>query len=93
MGDLDAAEASYRRVQQDRAGLASVQAALDALARDRRHLVMVREAEEALKRGDLATAEAKARAVLAENGSQRGARTVMRTWRERRAQAGSAEPR
>ena len=93
MGDLDAAEASYRRAQKIAPGSASVQAALDALARDRRHLVVVREAEEALKRGDLATAEAKARAVLAENGSQRGARAVMRIVGERRAQAASAEPK
>jgi general secretion pathway protein D len=51
-GDLEAAEASYRRAQNIAPGSASVQAALDALARDRRHLAVVREAEEALKRGD-----------------------------------------
>jgi general secretion pathway protein D len=54
---------------------------------------VVREAEEALKRGDLAAAEAKARAVLAENSSQRGARAIMRVVAERRAQAASAEPK
>ena len=92
-GDFDAAEASYRRAQRVAPGSASVQAALDALARDRRHLAMMREAEEALKRGDLASAEAKARAVLAENSSQRGARAMMRVVAERRAQAASAEPK
>ena len=51
-GDLDAAEASYRRAQRVAPGSASVQAALDALARDRRLLAVVREAEDALKRGD-----------------------------------------
>jgi general secretion pathway protein D len=92
-GDFAAAEASYRRAQNIAPGSASVQAALDALARDRRLLGVVREAEEALKRGDLATAEAKARAVLAENSSQRGARVVMRIVAERQAQAASAEPK
>ncbi len=92
-GDFDAAEASYRRAQRVAPGSASVQAALDALARDRRHLAMMREAEEALKRGDLASAEAKARAVLAENSSQRGARAMMRVVAEQRAQAASAEPK
>ena len=92
-GDLDAAEESYRRAQRVAPGSATVQAALDALARDRRLLAVVREAEDALKRGDLATAEAKARAVLAENSSQRGARAIMRVVAERRAQAASAEPK
>jgi general secretion pathway protein D len=92
-GDLDAAEASYRRALAAAPGSASVQAALDALARDRRHLVVVREAEEALKKGDLATAEARARAVLAENAGQRSARAIMRAVAERRAQAASAEPK
>ena len=91
-GDIDAAEATYRRVLQFDPGNAQAQAGLAAIARDRRHVAMVREAEEALKRGDYATAEAKARAVLAENSSQRGARTVMRTVSERRAQAGNAAP-
>jgi tetratricopeptide (TPR) repeat protein len=54
-GDLDAAEASYRRALKAAPGSASVQSALDVLARDRRHLALVREAEAALKQGDLAT--------------------------------------
>jgi general secretion pathway protein D len=92
-GDIDAAEATYRRVLQFDPGNAQAQAGLAAIARDRRHAATVREAEEALKRGDYATAEAKARAVLAENSSQRGARAVMRTVSERRAQSESAGPK
>ncbi len=91
-GDLDAAEAAYRRVLQFDPGSAQVQAGLAALARDRQHLVLVREGDEAMKRGDYAAAEAKARAVLAENSQQRGARTLMKTVAERRAQRESAAP-
>jgi general secretion pathway protein D len=91
-GDLDAAEAAYRRVLQFDPGSAQVQAGLAALARDRQHLVLVREGEEAVKRGDYATAEAKARAVLGENSQQRGARALMKTVAERRAQRDSAAP-
>ncbi|HTO47433.1 MAG TPA: secretin N-terminal domain-containing protein [Burkholderiales bacterium] len=92
-GDSDAAEATYRRVLQFDPGNAQAQAGLAAIERDRRHAATVREAEQALKRGDYATADAKARAVLAENSSQRGARAVMRTLSERRAQAESAAPK
>jgi general secretion pathway protein D len=92
-GDFDAAEASYRRAQRVAPGSTLVQAALDALARDRRHLATVREAEEALKRGDIATAEARARAVLGENSGHRGARAVMKRVAERRAQTETAAPK
>src|SRR4029450_11870902 len=78
-GDIDAPEATYRRVLQFDPANAQAQAGIAAIARDRRHAAAVREAEEALKRGDYATADAKARSVLAENSSQRGARAVMRT--------------
>jgi general secretion pathway protein D len=92
LGDLDGAEASLRRALRIDPGSAIVQAGLDGIARDRRHLALVREAEEALKRGDLATAEARAREVLAENSSQRGARAVMKALAERRAEARTAAP-
>ena len=91
-GDLDGAEASFRRALQLNPGSPAAQGGVDAVARDRRHLALVRDAEEALKRGDLATAESKARAVLAENSSQRGARAVMKAVAERRAQAQTAAP-
>jgi general secretion pathway protein D len=91
-GDLDGAEASFRRALQLDPGSPMAQGGVDAVARDRRHLALVREAEEALKRGDLAAAESKARMVLVENSSQRGARAVMRTVAERRAQVETAAP-
>jgi len=92
-GDLDAAEAAYRRVLKFNPGNAQAQAGLAGVARDRQHLALVREAEEALKRGDYASAEVKVRAVLAENSSQRGARTLMKTIADRRAQLETATPR
>jgi general secretion pathway protein D len=91
-GDLDAAEAVYQRVLKLDPGAVLAQGGLDAVARERRHLARVREAEEALKAGDLAAAEQHARAVLAENSSQRGARSVMKAVSERRIQAEAAAP-
>ena len=92
-GDLDAAEASFRRVLKVNPGNAQAQAGLAGIARDRQHLALVREAEEALKRGDFAGAEAKVRVVLAENSSQRSARTLMKTIADRRAQVETATPK
>jgi general secretion pathway protein D len=91
-GDLDGAEASFRRALRIDPGSPAAQGGVDAVARDRRHLALVRDAEEALKRGDIATAESKVRAVLAENSSQRGARAVMKAVAERRAQVQTAAP-
>ena len=91
-GDLDGAEASFRRALKLDPGSPAAQGGIDAVARDRHHLALVRDAEDALKRGDLATAESRARAVLAENSSQRGARAVMKAVAERRAQVQTAAP-
>lgn len=91
-GDLDTAEAVYRRALRLDPGSTVAQGGLDAVARDRRHIARVREAEEALKRGDLTAAEQHARAVLAENSLQRGARVVMKIVAERRIQAETAAP-
>ncbi len=91
-GDLDGAEASFRRALRIDPSSPVAQGGLEAVARDRRHLALVHEAEEAFKRGDFATAESKARAVLAENSSQRSARAVMKAVAERRAQLQTAAP-
>src|SRR5215470_12572165 len=91
-GDFDAAEADYRRALRLDPTSPTAQAGLDLLARERRWLARVREAEDALKRGDLAAAEKYARAVLAENSTHRGARAVMRAVIERRAQTEMAAP-
>jgi general secretion pathway protein D len=91
-GDLDSAEASFRRALKIYPGSPAAQGGVDAVARDRRHLALVRDAEEALKRGDLAAAEASARAVLAENSSHRGARAAMKAVGERRARIQTAPP-
>jgi general secretion pathway protein D len=90
-GDLDAADTVYRRVLQLDPGASLAQGGLDSVARDRRHAARVKEADEALQRGDLNTAEKHARGVLAENSTHRGARAIMKAVGERRAPA-EAEP-
>ena len=88
MGDLDMAEGGYRRALNLDPSSPMARTGLDAVARDRRLATQARDAEAALQRGDLATAESLARAVLAENSSQRAARAVMRSITERKAGAG-----
>jgi general secretion pathway protein D len=90
-GDLDGAEARYRRALGLDPTSNIVQAGLEAIGRDRRLAVRARDAEAALQRGDLAAAEAGARAVLAENSGQRTARAVMRAVADRK-QAQPLEP-
>jgi general secretion pathway protein D len=91
-GDLEGAEARYQRALRLDTGSPLARAGLEAADRDRRLAARSREASQALKRGDTAAAERIARAVLAENSSQREARAVMRAIAEQQAQAQAAEP-
>ncbi|MFM9888670.1 MAG: secretin N-terminal domain-containing protein [Burkholderiales bacterium] len=91
-GDYDGADAAYgRALRMDRSSN-QAQAGLDANNRDRRLALQVRAGDEALVRGDIATAEKLARSVLAENATQRGARTLMKAVVERRGQADTDTP-
>lgn len=92
-GDLDTAEARYRRAQQLDPSARHAQAGMEAVTRDRRHAVAVRGAEEAVKRTDFDAAERLAREVLAENSTQRGARAVIKTVAEHAARSRVSEPR
>ena len=91
-GQWEAAEALYRRMlgidpQNPRAN-----AALAGLSMERRHRGMLAEAEELLKKGSSAPAEAKVRGVLAENGTNREAQFLLRRIEERLLRAAASGP-
>ncbi|HEV3007644.1 MAG TPA: secretin N-terminal domain-containing protein, partial [Burkholderiales bacterium] len=91
-GQLDAAQAAYVRAQRFEPENANAKAGLEAVARDRASLSLVREAEDAFKRGDLDAALAKAREVLESNPSQREARAMVRKVEERKVKAEATSP-
>jgi general secretion pathway protein D len=91
-GDVAAAEQLFQRALRVDPGSVLARNGLDALVRDRRSIVLAAEAEEALKAGRLADAEAKARAALSGNSGNRAARTVLRQIADRQAQAQAAPP-
>jgi general secretion pathway protein D len=90
-GDVAAAEQLFQRALRVDPGSVIARNGLDALVRDRRSIVLAGQAEEALKAGRLAEAEAKAKAALADNPGNRAARTVLRQVADRQARA-QAEP-
>jgi len=91
-GAIDAAEAAYQRAQRFDPDSANAQAGLDAVARDRASLSVVKEAEEAFKRGQADQAYEKAKQVLAANPSQRDAKAIVRKVEEQRVKAEATSP-
>jgi general secretion pathway protein D len=91
-GDTAMAEELFQRALRVDPGSAIARNGLDALLRDRRSIILAAEAEEALKAGRIAEAEAKARAALADNPGNRAARTVMRRIADRQARSVSEAP-
>jgi len=89
-GQLDAAETAYQKAQRFDADNANVKAGLAAVARERASLSVVREAEEAYKRGELDTALNKAKEVLQANPTQRDARAIVRKVEEQKMKAEQA---
>ena len=86
-GQLDAAETAYQKAQRFDADNANVKAGLAAVARERASVSVVREAEEAYKRGELDTALNKAKEVLQANPTQRDARAIVRKVEEQKMKA------
>lgn len=82
---LDAAEAAWRRVSQADGGNARARDGLAEIAAARRHQGMLVDAEMLLKKSDAATAELRARTVLAENPSHAGARALLSRLLEQEA--------
>jgi general secretion pathway protein D len=85
-GRLDAAEAAWRRVLQTDGGNPRARDGLAEIAAARRHQAMLVEAETLLKKNDAATAELRARTVLAENPSHADARALLSRLQEQEAQ-------
>ena len=67
VGDLDVAEAAYRRVLAIESGSARAQRGIDGVEGDRRHAQLVAQAQQDLKNGDLEQADGRLRSVLAED--------------------------
>src|SRR6185503_8045996 len=91
-GNIDAAEAAYQRAQRFDPDNNNAQAGLDAVARERATQGQVREAQEAMKRGDTDGALAKAKAVLETNPTQRDARAIVRKVEEQQVKAEAMSP-
>ena len=91
-GQLDAAETAYQKAQRFDADNANVKAGLAAVARERASVSVVREAEEAYKRGELDTALNKAKEALQANPTQRDARAIARKVEEQKMKAEQTSP-
>jgi len=91
-GQPNEAVAAYTRVLKMDPANGRAQTGLAAAEADKRHQVWVSEGEARMAKGDAAGAEARARAVLAENAANRGARQLMRRVTEQQAQQASASP-
>lgn len=91
-GQLDAAETAYQKAQRFDADNANAKAGLAAVARERASLSVVREAEEAYKRGDLDSAANKAKEALQVNPAQRDARSILRRVEEQKMKAEQTSP-
>jgi general secretion pathway protein D len=91
-GQLDAAETAYQKAQRFDADNDNVKAGLAAVARERASLSVVREAEEAYKRGELDTALNKAKEMLQANPTQRDARAIVRKVEEQKMKAEQTSP-
>lgn len=92
-GQVDAAEAQYRRALRLDPTAPTALAGLEALARMRRHGELMTQAEAALRNGDLATAERITRTVLAADSAHPRARVVMKTLSDRRSAGDAVPPR
>lgn len=92
-GNLDTAEAQYRRALRLHPSAPGAQTGLEIIDRLRRNAFMMVEAEEALRKGDAANAERIARKVLETDSSNPRARAVMKSVADRRTAADALPPR
>ena len=92
-GLYDEAETAYRNALEHAPANARAQGGLEALRSERRHRALLAEAQALLEKGELTAAHAKARAVLAENSTQREALALVRAVERRNARAALDSPR
>ncbi|HEU4644468.1 MAG TPA: secretin N-terminal domain-containing protein, partial [Burkholderiales bacterium] len=92
-GLYDEAETAYRRALELAPANARAQSGLEALGMERRHRALLAEAQALLEKDQGAAALAKARAVLAENSTQREALELVRAVERRNARAALDSPR
>ena len=83
-GAIDQAELAYQTVQKFDPENERAQAGLDAVAKERAVLVQVKEAQEALKKGETDKAYASAKEVLSTNPAQKDARSIVRKVEEQK---------
>ncbi|MEO8007879.1 MAG: secretin N-terminal domain-containing protein, partial [Betaproteobacteria bacterium] len=87
LGKSEDAEPFYTRVLSLDPGNTRAQAGLAAVKMELRHRAIIAEARTRLEAGDLDGAQARMRAVQAENPQQRDARAIMRSIEEQRTKA------
>lgn len=90
-GNLDQAEQNYQRVLNIRASSERAREGLGAVDLERRHIVLVNQAKEALAHGDVDGAEKIVRGVLADNPMQSEARQLIKALSEQIARAEMSE--
>lgn len=86
-GQLDAADAAFRRALDVIAGYPRAVQGLRQVEIDRRHRLQLQQADELVKKGELAGAETLVRIVLAQNPGQPQARKLLKDIEQRRAAA------
>jgi general secretion pathway protein D len=92
-GAFDQADVAYNEVLRYEPENARAKAGLASLVFDRKHQVLLAEAEAALKAGDEKLALEKARSVLAENPSSRPAKSLIRKVEQKEVRAESMSPK
>lgn len=91
-GQLDEAEVVYRRLQGIDASNVRARAGLAEIEADRRHKVLIGDADALFKKGDIDGAHDKLRAVLQENPNSREAANLQRRIDEKAQREVSATP-
>jgi general secretion pathway protein D len=93
VGEWDKAEESYNKVLRFEPDHARAKTGLAAVAADRKSQAIMAEAEAALKAGNEKLALEKARSIIADSPSHRGARTLVRKIEQKEVKAEAMSPK
>jgi len=91
-GAVDQAEVAYQTAQRFDPANERAQKGLDAVAKERAVFVQVKEAQEAMKKGETDKAYAKAKEVLSTHPTQKDARSIVRKVEEQKMKEANAAP-